>query len=324
MPVVRIRSFCKFRRLALLPAVALLAAALAAGCDSGSACLRTRQSSDPIKIVCTTGMVADVVRNVGGKQVQVTQLMGEGIDPHTYKSSPGDVTKMKDADLVFYSGLHLEANLQPVFDSLANEKPVYALTAELERWHHDRLIATSGDQHDPHVWFDVSLWKQTVRFVADRLADFDPKNATTYANNALAYMKKLDALHEECRAELATIPTERRVMVTAHDAFSYFGRAYGIQVKAIQGVSTASEASLKHVEELIAYMVANKIPAVFVESSVNEASMKQLIAGCAAKGHTVKRGGELFSDAMGAEGTKDGTYEGMIRHNVRVIVHALR
>ena len=269
-------------------------------------------------------MVADVVRNVGGKQVKVTQLMGEGIDPHTYKTSTGDVTKLDAADMIFYSGLHLESNFQRSFDDLTKEKPVYALASEIERWHHDKLIATSGDQHDPHFWFDVALWKHTARLVADRLADFDPKNAESYAKNATAYMKRLDKLHLECQTELAKIPNERRVMVTAHDAFSYFGRAYGVRVKAIQGVSTEAEANLKHIEELIDHMVTNKIPAVFVESSVNEAAMKQLIAGCKKRGHSVKRGGELFSDAMGAPGTKEGTYEGMIRHNVQVLVKALK
>ncbi|MFQ5733551.1 MAG: metal ABC transporter solute-binding protein, Zn/Mn family, partial [Planctomycetaceae bacterium] len=245
-------------------AMAVLLGLLVAGCDSGSEVFsRTRQSSEPIAVVCTTGMVADVVRNVGGNQVQVTQLMGEGIDPHTYQSSTGDVTKLNDADMIFYSGLHLEANLQSVFDSLARSKPVFALTAELERWHRDRLIATAGDQHDPHVWFDVSLWKQTVRLVADRLADYDPKNARAYAKNARAYMTKLDALHDECQTELEKIPEGQRVMVTAHDAFHYFGKAYGIRVKAIQGVSTAAEASLKHVEALVDDMVENKIRAVF-------------------------------------------------------------
>jgi len=283
-----------------------------------------RDGAEPIQVVCTTGMVADLVRNVGGDQVQVTQLMAAGVDPHLYKTSTQDVSALNRADVVFYSGLHLEANFVSVFNSLAKEKPVFAIADELERWHHSRLLKSGGETYDPHIWFDVSLWKLTAKLVADRLGEFDPANARTYAANAAKYMARLDALDAWCRGELSAIPKSQRVLVTAHDAFSYFGKAYGVEVKAIQGVSTEAQASIKHVEELIADMVKHKIKAVFVESSVKHDSIKQLVEGCAAKGHTVARGGELFSDAMGKEGTPEGTYEGMIRHNVTTIVKALK
>ena len=299
-------------------------ATFVSGCKPTESRTLKREGAEPIAVVCTTGMVADMVRTVGGKHVKVTQLMRAGVDPHLYKTSTNDVSALKRAEMIFYSGLHLEANFVSVFDSLSKEKPVYALAEELNRWHHDRLLKTRGKTHDPHIWFDVSLWKLTAKLVADRLGDFDPKNAGVYAENARRYMKKLDVLHEWCKNELSKIPSERRVLVTAHDAFSYFGKAYGVEVRAIQGVSTASEASLKHVEELIAYMVDNRIKSVFVETSVKKDSVRQVIDGCKQKGHTVALGGELFSDAMGQDGTPEGTYVGMLRHNVNTIVKALK
>lgn len=305
---------------------AAAAVALLSGCpaDNGGASAWKRSGSDPIKIVCTTGMVADLVRNVGGEQVEVTQLMGEGVDPHLYQASTGDVSALDKADLVFYSGLHLEANLVSTFESLAARKPAFAVASELERWSPGELISTGKDSHDPHVWFDVSLWSRNLKLVADRLGDYDPQHALEYAENARAYMRRLAALHEFCRRELKTIPEQQRVLVTAHDAFHYFGKAYGIEVKAIQGVTTASEASIKQVEQLADFMVQNNIKAVFVESSINPRTIEQLIAQCRSKGHQVVRGGELFSDAMGKQGTEEGTYEGMIRHNVNTIVRALK
>ncbi|GAB4147817.1 MAG: manganese ABC transporter substrate-binding protein/adhesin MntA [Planctomycetaceae bacterium] len=283
-----------------------------------------RQGSEPIDVVCTTGMVADLVKHVGGKHVKVTQMMGEGVDPHLYKASPGDVSAMESAEMIFYSGLHLEGNLVSSFESLAKSKPVYAVTDEIQRWFHDRLLKGDGDTHDPHVWFDVSLWQKTLRLIADRLADYDPAHASEYVANAKSYSEKLSALHKECLAKIEEIPKERRVLVTAHDAFHYFGKAYGIEVRAVQGVSTEAEAGVKQVEELVSFLVERKIRAVFAESSVSDDNIKQLIEGCQAQGHELSLGGKLFSDAMGKPGTPEGTYEGMIRHNLDVIVKALR
>lgn len=284
---------------------------------------RRVDSKKKINIVCTTGMVADVVKAVGGDQVEVTQLMGEGVDPHTHQPSPGDVSKLNDADMIFYSGLHLESNLQDTFDSLGKRKPVFAFGEVFTRWHHDRILSVD-ESHDPHVWMDVEMWSKTVPMVADRLGDFDPKNAETYAKNAVAYLKKLAALHEFCKTEIASIPPKQRVLVTAHDAFSYFAKAYGITVKAPQGISTAANASTKAIDDLAKYLTENKIKAVFVESSVNEKNMQQLIDNCKSQGHAIAKGGVLYSDAMGKQGTEAGTYEGMIRHNVKTIVKALK
>jgi manganese/zinc/iron transport system substrate-binding protein len=283
-----------------------------------------RQGTEPIQVVCTTGMVADLVKQVGGKHVNVTQLMKEGTDPHLYKASPGDVSTLQAAEMIFYSGLHLEGNLVSNFENLGKKKPVFAVTDEIHRWEPERILKTDGKTHDPHVWFDVSLWKMTLRTIADRLADFDPEHADEYVSNAKAYSEKLDALHKECLEKLADIPENQRVLITAHDAFHYFGEAYDVEVKAIQGVSTVAEASVKDIETLVKFIVDHKIKAVFAESSVPDDNIKQLIEGCAAKDHKLVLGGHLFSDAMGKPGTTEGTYEGMIRHNLDVIVKALK
>ncbi|HUG90859.1 MAG TPA: zinc ABC transporter substrate-binding protein [Planctomycetaceae bacterium] len=281
----------------------------------------TFAGSHPIQVVATSGMVADLVRNVGGTHVRVHQLMGEGVDPHLYNPTPGDVRRLSDADAIFFSGLHLEGKMSEIFESIAREKPTVPVTLRIAA---ERLIKADKDYYDPHVWFDVALWSEAAQAVGDVLAKFDPDHADDYQQNTAAFRERLAELDEFCRQEMAAVPEQQRVLVTAHDAFHYFGRAYGVEVKAIQGVSTASEASLARINQLVDFMVQNKIKAVFVESSVPERNVRSLIEGCAARGHTVATGGELFSDAMGAPGTPEGTYEGMVRHNVETIRDALQ
>ena len=276
----------------------------------------------PIKIVCTTGMVADLARNVGGKHVEVKALMGAGVDPHLYKASPGDLSLMSNADMVLYSGWHLEGKMTEVFDNLAREKPAIAVAEK--GIPHDQILEVEGGAHDPHVWFDVSLWSQTAGAVRDALIEFDPPNAVDYKANAAAYQERLAKLHEEAKTKIATIPQEQRVMVTAHDAFRYFGRAYKIEVRGIQGISTDSEAGVKQINDLVTFISKRKIKAVFVETSVSDQNIKSLLEGSAANGHKVVIGGSLYSDAMGDDGTPEGTYEGMVRHNVETIVKALK
>lgn len=275
----------------------------------------------PIQIVCTTGMVADLARNVGGKHVEVKALMGAGVDPHLYKASPGDLSLMSNADVVFYSGLHLEGKMTEVFDNLAREKPAIAVAEGIDQ---EKILGAEGGAHDPHVWFDVSLWSQAAGTVRDALIVFDSANADDYKANAAAYQDRLAKLHEEATAKILTIPKEQRVMVTAHDAFRYFGRAYDIEVRGIQGISTDSEAGVKQINDLVAFLTERKIKAVFVETSVSDQNIRSLLEGAAASGHKVVIGGELYSDAMGKEGTEEGTYEGMVRHNVDTIVKALK
>lgn len=294
----------------------------ASGATSAGPLRATFQGTYPIKVVCTTGMVADLVRNVGGQRVEVEQLMGEGVDPHLYKASTGDVARLSEADAIFYSGLHLEGKMGDVFVRLARRKPTtYAVT---ERIPEHRVIEVAEGHFDPHLWFDVSLWSDAVLVVRDALAEFDPAHAPEYHARANEYRGTLSELHEYCREQLATIPKERRVLVTAHDAFSYFGRAYELEVKAIQGISTESEAGVKEINELVDFIVRRGIKAVFVETSVSDRNIQALVEGSRARGHTVAIGGQLYSDAMGRPGTPEGTYVGMVRHNVDTIVRALK
>ncbi len=302
-------------------------AIIATGCDpaviaptNNPATLATYQGKGPLKITCTTGMVADLVKNIAGDRADVTQLMGAGVDPHLYKSSPSDVAALSSADVVFYSGLHLEGKMTDLFEQLAATKPVVAVAAGMDE---ARLLHATG-AHDPHVWFDVALWSQAAEQISQTLCQFDPAEKPKYEQRAKEYLPKLAVLDQFCREELQKIPADQRVMVTAHDAFRYFGKAYGIEVRGIQGVSTDSEAGVKQINELVDFLVKRKIKAIFVETSVSEQNVRSLIEGCRAQKHEVVIGGELFSDAMGEPGTPEGTYEGMIRHNVSTIVKALQ
>ena len=303
----------------------LVIAGMFGGCvettGSNAAAPKQFTGKHPIKVVCTTGMVADLVRNVGGDHVKVTALMKAGVDPHLYQASPGDVGLLSGADMVFYSGLHLEGRMTDLLENLSSRKPAVAVTEAIPE---NKILHDENGAHDPHLWFDVSLWSQAAGPVRDALVAFDPPNADEYRANCEAYQHRLAKLHEETSAAIDTIPKDQRVMITAHDAFQYFGQAYQIEVRGIQGISTDSEAGVKQINDLVSFLVERKIKAVFVETSVSDQNVRSLLEGCAAQGHEVEIGGELFSDAMGAEGTPEGTYEGMIKHNVDTIVKALK
>lgn len=283
---------------------------------------QTHQGARPIKVVCTTGMVADVVRNIGGKFVEVDQLMREDVDPHGYKVTTDDVARMNAADVIFYSGLHLEGKMTDALERLALRKPTFPVTEYLDA----KSILTDENNHpDPHVWFDVSLWSEVAGVIGDALSLYDPTNAASYKKQTESYRAELAKLHEEAKTQIATIqPKSKRVMITSHDAFRYFGRAYDIEVKGIQGISTEAEASVRDINQLVDFIVSRKVPAVFVETSVNQRNMTSLREGCKARKHDVVLGGELFSDAMGKSDTPEGTYIGMIRHNVETITQALK
>jgi manganese/zinc/iron transport system substrate-binding protein len=268
-------------------------------------------------------MVADVVRQVAGERAQVTGLMGEGVDPHLYKPTRSDIRRLSDADVVFYSGLLLEGRMTDTFAQVARRgKPVYAVTEAIDQSYLREPPEFAG-HYDPHVWMDVSAWIQCARFVAKALGEFDPPHAAEYKANADAYCDELTQLDEYVRKVIASIPEPQRVLVTAHDAFGYFGRAYDIEVRSVQGISTDSEAGVADVNQLVRFIVERKLPAIFVESSVPSRNLQAVIEGAEQQGVEVAIGGELYSDAMGPEGTYEGTYIGMIDHNATIIARAL-
>jgi manganese/zinc/iron transport system substrate-binding protein len=277
----------------------------------------------PLTIVATTGMVADITRQVAGDHATVTSLMGEGIDPHLYKPTAADAKAIVSADMVFYSGLMLEGRMTDTFFKAARlGKVVFPVTELIEETF--LLEPPEFEGHwDPHVWMDVSAWSQAVQAVATALCQEDPANCEDYKRNATAYRAKLDALHEYAIRSIASIPADKRVLITAHDAFNYFGRAYGINVVGIQGLSTESEAGIEDINRLVNMLVDNEISAVFVESSVSDRNVNALIEGAKAKDHEVHIGGRLFSDAMGQPGTYTGTYIGMLDHNITTMTRAL-
>ena len=275
----------------------------------------------PIRVVATVGMVADIVREVAQDKATVTNIIGSGVDPHVYSPTRSDVAVLLKSNIIFYSGLLLEGQMAAILVKVSRKRPVYAVTELLQQ---DYLIHDAATaHHDPHVWMDVQGWIQAVTVVADRMAEFDPANASLYHSNAAAYQSRLEKLDDYARKTIASIPDNQRVLVTAHDAFNYMSRAYGIEVMGIQGLSTESEAGLKDINRLVGILVERKIPAVFVETSVSDKNVKALIEGAAAQGHKVVIGGELFSDAMGPPGTYEGTYIGMIDHNSTIISRAL-
>jgi manganese/zinc/iron transport system substrate-binding protein len=297
-----------------------------AGCTSGSGPATSAGETDrqarPIHAVATVGMVADVVRNVGGPFVEVQQLMGAGVDPHLYKATRDDVQIIMQGDVVFYSGLMLEGKMTDTLVKMARTKPVYAVTELIDE---ETLLEPQefAGHYDPHVWMDVAAWAGCIDAVATALAEFDPAHSTDYQANAKQYRQQLDELDAYAKRVAATIPADQRVLITSHDAFNYFGRAYGLEVQGVQGISTESEAGLQRVNELVDLIVDRKIKAVFVESSVPRKSIEAIIRGAQSRGHEVVIGGELFSDAMGHAGSYEGTYVGMIDHNISTVVRAL-
>ena len=294
---------------------------IAAGCAERS----STASSTPngkYEIVTTTGMVADIVRQVAGEHANVTALLAAGVDPHLYRPQTSDVRRLMAADVVFYSGLMLEGRMADTLMQVGRRgTPVYAVTEGLEPSYLREI--DDGAHFDPHVWMDVNAWSQCVELVAKALSDFDSAHAADYESNAAAYREKLAALDKYVHEAIASIPEPQRVLVTAHDAFGYFSQTYKIPVRSVQGISTESEAGIQDVNQLVDFIVERKLPAVFIESSVSPKNIRAVIEGAAQKGVTVEIGGELFSDAMGADGTYEGTYIGMIDHNATTIAKSL-
>ena len=296
---------------------------LLAACVDGRAASNIPISDRKINVVTTTGMIADIVKNIGGERVDVTALMGPGVDPHLYKASEGNVILLQEADIVFYNGLHLEAQMGKVLERLNGfGLKTVAVTDTIDRSVLQSPPEFAGN-YDPHVWFDVTLWMKAAEQVRESLVEIDPDSQPLYETNAAAYLTDLEELHQYVLDRANTIPAEQRILITAHDAFNYFGRAYGFEVRGLQGISTEAQAGTADVQALAHFIVENQIPAIFVESSVPQRNVEAVQAAVQAQGFEVQIGGSLFSDAMGSEGTPEGTYIGMVRHNIDTIVTAL-
>lgn len=305
----------KFLRVTIIIVLLLMLA----GCGTKP---RAREAGK-LRIVTTVGMVTDIVQRIAGDEADVIGLMGPGVDPHLYKASYQDVNKLDHADIVFFSGLHLEGKMTVMLEKMARFKPVVAVAEAIPE--SLRLAEGGASGHtDPHLWMNPALWKHIVDPIEAELSKAKPEHRERFRFRADSLKSEFDSLYAWAHATLAAIPEESRVLVTAHDAFNYFGRAFKVDVRALQGISTATEFGLADVQNLVGLIVERKIKAVFVESSVPQKPLQAVIEGCRARGQDVKIGGSLYSDAMGEPGTPDGTYFGMIRHNVNTIASALR
>ena len=310
-------------RRGLLAAVVALLAASATACTSSTDAAAGNVSGRTVQVATTTNFITDTVARIGGDRVDVTGLMGPGVDPHLYQATAGDVRTLREADVIFYGGLQLEGKMADLLDQLGEEKPTVAVTKDIPR---DRLLepaATAPEQYDPHVWFDVALWVRASGTVADALKERDPENTAVYQANLEDFLADLRELDRYVTERIATVPEGRRVLITSHDAFAYFGRAYDIEVDAIQGISTAAEATTADIERIADLIAARGVPAVFVESSVPRQTIDALTAAAAQRGAEVRVGGELYSDAAGDPGTPEGTYIGMVRANADRIAEGL-
>ncbi|MBL4662761.1 MAG: zinc ABC transporter substrate-binding protein [Flavobacteriaceae bacterium] len=287
-------------------------------------CKDVPEKSDKLNIVTTTSMITDLVKNIGGEYVDINGLMGAGVDPHLYKASEGDVSKLYNANIIFYNGLHLEGKLVEVFEKM--ESPDKIQVGLADALDETTLIGSEyfASNYDPHVWFDIEYFKLFGKKVAQVLSDNDPAHALQYAENEKIYIAKLDALQDEIRATIGSLPVEKRILVTAHDAFNYFGKAYNFEVVGLQGLSTATEAGVQDVQRLSSFIIENNVKAIFVESSVPRRTIEALREAVKSKGHNVVIGGSLFSDALGNPDTAEGTYIGMFRYNVNTIVNELK
>ncbi|XOT26439.1 manganese ABC transporter substrate-binding protein/adhesin MntA [Bacillus subtilis subsp. subtilis] len=302
-----------------LMAAVLFATFALTGCGTDSA---GKSADQQLQVTATTSQIADAAENIGGKHVKVTSLMGSGVDPHLYKASQGDTKKLMSADVVLYSGLHLEGKMEDVLQKIGEQQQSAAVAEAIPK---NKLIpAGEGKTFDPHVWFSIPLWIYAVDEIEAQFSKAMPQHADAFRKNAKEYKEDLQYLDKWSRKEIAHIPEKSRVLVTAHDAFAYFGNEYGFKVKGLQGLSTDSDYGLRDVQELVDLLTEKQIKAVFVESSVSEKSINAVVEGAKEKGHTVTIGGQLYSDAMGEKGTKEGTYEGMFRHNINTITKALK
>ena len=309
-------------KLRILPLVSLPLALTLGACGGGEEASASR-GPGPLRIVATTSIVADTASRIAGEHAKIEALMGPGVDPHLYKASESDVRRLSEADLVLYNGLHLEGKMGDILKKMASRRPVIAVSDDIP----PALLRTPPEfkgQHAPHVWFDVSMWKETLGPITRELGKLDPAHAKDYEANAAAYAKELDELDAWVKQQIETIPPNQRTLVTAHDAFGYFGQRYGMEVVGIQGISTLSEAGLNDMDRVVQFIVDKGVKAIFVESSVPRRSIEAVQAGVEARGKKVAIGGQLYSDSLGAADAPEGTYAGMVRTNTNTIVNALK
>lgn len=287
-------------------------------------CKKEEAGNKKLKVVTTTSMITDLVMNIGGDSIQLQGLMGSGVDPHLYKASEGDVSKLASADIVFYSGLHLEGKLVEVFEKMQHQN--ISTIAIAEAIDESTLIGSDyfKSNYDPHIWFNIDYWLLAGNYVNKTLQEKDPENKGFFEKNWNNYKEELIALRKDVKEIISMLPEEKRILVTAHDAFNYFGKAYGFEVVGLQGLSTATEAGVQDMQKLSSFIIENKVNAIFVESSVPRRTIEALQAAVKSKGHDVQIGGTLYSDALGNAGTIEGTYIGMFKYNVNTIVNALK
>ncbi|WGK65721.1 metal ABC transporter solute-binding protein, Zn/Mn family [Croceiramulus getboli] len=299
--------------------IVLVIGGLFAGCKQDQ-----KEPSEELYVVTTTTMLTDLAKALGGKHIRVEGLMGSGVDPHLYKASEGDVRKLTQADVIFYNGLHLEGKLVEVFEKMGRSIQTVALAEKA--LDPDTLIGSDyfASNYDPHIWFDIDYWKQITQEMSRQLQQLAPEHKEAFAKAETAYLNQLEALKEEIQTTIASLPEEQRILVTAHDAFSYFGRAFGFEVVGLQGLSTATEAGVQDVQRLAQFIIDHQVKAIFVESSVPRRTIEALQAAVNAQDFDVQIGGTLFSDALGTTGTLEGTYIGMFKYNVNTMVDALR
>ncbi len=277
--------------------------------------------NNKIKVTTTIGMIGDIAQIIGGDRVKVYTMMGPGVDPHLYKAKARDIERLEEADLILYSGLHLEAKLGELMEEMSKKKAIFAVAETIAK---NKLIEVENGIPDPHVWFDVNLWREAAQNIYKSLADLDPDGKSYYKKRYEDYDKKMQKLDKYVRAKVKELPEKQRVLITAHDAFNYFGKAYGFDVRGLQGISTVDEAGTGDIKRLADFIAKNKIGALFVETSVSDKSIKALQAAVRDRGFKVEIGGQLFSDAMGTAGTPEGTYLGMVRYNVNTILAGLK
>ena len=287
-------------------------------------CKKEAKKNGKLQVVTTTTMITDLVKNIGGNKIDIQGLMGAGVDPHLYKASEGDVSKLFNADVIVYNGLHLEGKLEDVFEKMRQQnKKTIAVSDAIDK---NTLIGSEyfASNYDPHIWFDITNWEIITQYIIDKFCELDADNSETYKTNGANYLKKLASLKIVITEEVNSLPLEKRILVTAHDAFNYFGKEFQFNVVGLQGLSTATEAGVKDVQRLASFIEEKNVNAIFVESSVPKRTVEALQEAVRAKGKEVAIGGTLYSDALGSIGTMEATYIGMYKHNVKIIVSSLK